>query len=369
MPSFNLHPGFAGQSIRANPWIPSQFIITSSQHFGVVGSGKVYIVQTTPGFAAGSPVQLIGCWGTPDGAFDACFSEIDQNIVAVACGDGVKLFDVHQSANRDGATPILHNAEHQKEVSCVVWNACKRDTFFSASWDTTLKMYNALNPSCSIVTMQEHFKEVYEIATTTHSPSSILSCSGDGTWKLWDIRASPSRSVLTQIAHQGYIVLSIDFNKHDPNLFATGGVDRTVRLWDARRPTEPLASLPGHQQACRRVRFSPTSRTLLASAGYDMRVCVWELTQPQKPMIACYSHHREFAVGLHWSAMAPNNLATVSFDGTAFFLAVGQAPTRSPPQPLEISAVPPPRLPRPRTTVLPGLPQASPPLTMPLSTH
>lgn len=360
MPSFHLHPGFAAQSIRSNPWQPNQFVITSSQHFGVVGSGKVYIVNTTPGFAANTPVPLLGCWGTSDGSFDACFSEVDQDAVAVACGDGVKVYKVSQSINRDGVMPVIHNAEHQAEVSCVCWNSGKRDSFFSASWDATIKMYSAVNPQVSVLTMAEHFKEVYEVATTSRSPSSILSCSGDGTWKLWDTR-SPQRSVMTQMAHQNQIVLSIDFNKHDPNIFATGGVDRTVRLWDARRPTQPLASLPGHDQACRRVRFAHHSRTLLASAGYDMRVCVWDLNQPQRPMVARYQQHREFVLGLEWSMVTPNSLATASFDGTCFFLTVGQAPTPSQPQQLP-QAMPPPRLPRARTKVLPGLPTAAPPL-------
>lgn len=361
MPSFQLHPGFSGQSIRCNPWQPTQFIIGASQNFGVIGSGKVYIVTTTPGFTPNSPVPLVACWGTSDGVFDACFSEVDPNTVVLACGDGVKVYNVQQSTNRNGVVPLVHNVEHQQEVSSVTWNSGKRDTFFSGSWDSTVKMYSAANPQVSIATMAEHFKEVYEVASSSRSPTSILSCAGDGTWKLWDVR-TPQRSVMTQLAHQNQLVLSIDFNKYDPNIFATGGVDRTVRIWDARRATQPLASLPGHDQACRRVRFSPHSRTLLASAGYDMCVCIWDLNQPQKPMTARYQHHREFVVGLDWSMAAPNNIATASFDASAFFCAMGQPPTPSPPQQLP-PAVPPPRVPKPpRTSVLPGLPPPAPPL-------
>lgn len=362
MPSFQLHPGFSAQSIRCNPWNPTQYVVAASQHFGVVGSGKVYVINTAPDFAAGSPVPLLGCWGTSDGSFDACFSEVDQDTVAVACGDGVKIYKASQAANRDGAMPLVHNREHTAEVSSVCWNSGKRDCFFSASWDTTIKMYSAVNPQASIVTLAGHFKEVYEVATTARSPSSILSCSGDGTWKLWDIR-SPQQAVMTQFAHQKQIVLSVDFNRQDANIFATGGVDRTVRLWDARKPTQPLASLPGHEQACRRVRFSHHSRTLLASAGYDMRVCVWDLNQPQRPMTARYQQHREFVVGLDWSMAAPNRLATASFDGSCFFLAVGQppTPTQQPQQPQQLPpAMPPPRVPRMPGGMMGGIPGGMP---------
>lgn len=364
MPSFNFHPGFAGQSINSNPWKPTQFIISTSQNFGVVGSGKVYIVETTPGFQAGSPVKLLGCWGTPDSVFEACFSEVDQNIVALACGDGLRIYNVAQSANRDMAMPLVHNMEHQAEVSCVRWNSGRRDSLFSTSWDTTIKMYSAAKPDVSICTMREHFKEVYEVATTSHSPSSILSCSGDGTWKLWDTR-SPQRSVLTTMAHQNHPVLSIDFCRRDPNIFATGGVDRTVRIWDARQPTQPVVSFPGHDQACRRVRFSTHNPSLLASGGYDMRVCIWDLAQPQRPLTGRYQHHREFVLGLEWSQAAPNTLASTSYDGSAFFWAVGQAPMPSPPMQQLPAAMPPPRQPRPRTKVLPGLPMLNMPMGSP----
>lgn len=109
MPSFQLHPGFAGQSIRCNPWQPTQYLIAASQYYGVAGSGKVYLVQPSPFFQPNSPVTLIGCWGTADGAFDASISEVDQNTVVVACGDGVKVYNVAQSINRDNVLPLIHN--------------------------------------------------------------------------------------------------------------------------------------------------------------------------------------------------------------------------------------------------------------------
>ncbi|ORC90130.1 putative peroxisomal targeting signal type 2 receptor [Trypanosoma theileri] len=360
MPSFNFHPGFAGHSIRCNPWQPTQYVITAAEHFGVAGSGKVYIVNTAPGFPTGSPVSLMGCWGTSDGAFDACFSEADPNIVAVACGDGVKLYNVQQSLNRDGVVPLVHITEHQAEVAGLSWN---RGSFLSCSWDGSVKLYQAANPQVSCMTFREHMKEVYESTFSPRNPATFLSCSGDGTWKLWDARAP--RSTLTQVGHNHQIILSIDWNKYDGNIFATGGVDRTVRLWDLRRPTAPLAALPGHENACRRVRFDPHARNRLASAGYDCRVCVWDLNQPQRPLAARYAQHREFVVGLDWSLAAPLALATAAWDGQAFFWQHGAPPTPSPPLAAQLPvAVPPPRVRVPRTKVLPGLPPV--PITAPV---
>nr|CCC89798.1 unnamed protein product [Trypanosoma congolense IL3000] len=352
MPSFNLHPGFAGHGLRCNPWMPTQFVISASEHFGVAGSGKVYVVNTAKGFPPHSPVQLVGCWGTSDGAFDACFSGVDRNVVSVACGDGVKLYNLQQSFNRDAVMPIVHLTEHRAEVSGVTW--C-HDSLFSSSWDGTVKLYKAANLQASSATFHEHAKEVYEVTCCAHHPASFLSCSGDGTWKLWDTRTP--RSVMTQAGHSHQIILSIDWNKHDNSIFATGGVDRMVQLWDLRKPQQPIASLPGHANACRRVRFSPHSRTVLASSGYDCRVCVWDLSQPQRPLTARYAHHREFVAGLEWSLDVPNSLASASWDGSVFFLVSGQPPNPSPPVPQLPAAVPPPRV---RRLPPPGVPDLQP---------
>lgn len=356
MPSFDLHPGFAGNGMRCNPWQPTQYVLTAGEHFGVVGSGKVYIVNTAPGPSADLPVSLFGCWGTSDCAFDVCFSEVDQNVVAVACGDGVKLYNVQQSINRDGVSPLVHITDHQNEVAGVTWN---RDSFFSCSWDCTVKLYRAASPQTALMTFTGHMKEVYEVACSTRDPALFLSSSGDGTWRLWDARKQCS--VLTQVGHGHQIILSIDWNKYDGNIFASGGVDRTVHLWDMRRPGQPLATLPGHNNACRRVRFSPHSRSLLASSGYDCGVCIWDLNQPQRPLVARYAHHREFVVGLEWSLAVPNTLASASWDGRVYFWVVGQQVTASPSLSQQLpAALPPPRVRLPRTKVLPGLP----PVTM-----
>ena len=47
-------------------------------------------------------------------------------------------------------------------------------------------------------------------------------------------------------------VLSCDWNKyHAGSLIATGSVDKTVKVWDLRRPAQPVATMAGHAYAVR----------------------------------------------------------------------------------------------------------------------
>lgn len=359
MPSFAFHQGFAGHSVRCNPWNPTQFLFTAANNFGITGSGKVYLCDILPssslagarGLAPAPPVRVLGCIGTSDGAFDACFSELDQNIIAVACGDGVKLYQAQQW-NQDGALPIVHNMEHQAEVSSVTWGLVSKNEFLTSSWDHTVKVWNALQPNASMVTYQGHQKEVYEVSPSPQNPALCVSCSGDGTWRVWDRRSSGNGrpAALQALGHQGQIILSVDTNKYDPNVFATGGVDQTVKLWDLRRPEQEVVALPGgHDGAVRRVRFSPHVRSLLASSGYDFRVCVWDLGRRGRPLTHRYEQHREFVVGLDWSLAVPGELVSASWDGLAFSWKVGQPPVPTHAQQVPMApAMPPPRNPNVR---------------------
>ncbi|KAI4119639.1 MAG: hypothetical protein LQ341_007592, partial [Variospora aurantia] len=59
-------------------------------------------------------------------------------------------------------------------------------------------------------------------------------------------------------------------------IIAAAGVDRLVRTFDIRSPAQgPLAVLPGHQYAVRKVAWSPHLSDVLLSASYDMTCRVW----------------------------------------------------------------------------------------------
>ena len=90
---------------------------------------------------------------------------------------------------------------------------------------------------------------------------------------------------------------------------ATAGVDRLVRTFDVRAPGQgPVAILPGHEYAVRKVTWSPHLADTLLSASYDMTCRVWSdgfnagegMMSAEGKELGRMGRHTEFVVGVDW---------------------------------------------------------------------
>merc|ERR1712093_210590 len=350
--------GYAGYSLAYSPFFPATLAVASSANFGLVGNGRLHVNALDPkANPFGNKV-----FDTQDGLFDLAWSEVHENQLATASGDGsIKLWDVALNNH-----PIRHWHEHSREIFCIDWGNIRKDQFATCSWDHTIKLWTPERPD-SVATINAHDACVYASLFSPHSPDTIASCSSDGLLKVWDLRtapasasavpgssvsASPSKPALVIPAHPTE-VLSLDWNKYRPDTIATASVDRTVRVHDLRMAASgtgaggagmmanspvgggqgTIATLVGHDYAIRRVAWSPHAADVIASSGYDMTARIWKVpavsTQQPGPGVAMapqlggdlggvctdvYSDHKEFVVGLAWSLYEPGVLATASWD-------------------------------------------------------
>ena len=118
-------------------------------NFGLVGNGRLYILGLTANGIQPEKWCVSGTikqdeslitetprFDTQDSLYDTAWSEVHENQIVVACGDGsVKLFDISLDQY-----PIQSWQEHNREVYSVSWNLVSKDTFSSSSWDGTIKV-------------------------------------------------------------------------------------------------------------------------------------------------------------------------------------------------------------------------------------
>jgi peroxin-7 len=118
----------------------------------------------------------------------------------VHAADGsLKLWDLN---SRD-PFPIANFHEHTQEAASVDWNLVRKDQFVSASWDSSIKLWNPMQSNASIATYMEHTGSVYNAQWSPRQPNVFLSCASDGTCKIWD--TNQPRSTCTVNAHQGEV--------------------------------------------------------------------------------------------------------------------------------------------------------------------
>jgi peroxin-7 len=269
---------------------------------------------------------------TKDALFDVTWSEAHENQIVTACGDGsIKLFDISLDN-----FPIASWSEHAREVFSVHWNLVTKDTFASSSWDGTVKIWNP-TVQHSILTLPTHAC-TYSVQFSPRSPSVLTAASSDSKIRIFDLRtpasaknhqvgeipvhtppgATPGRAPFTPVPPAE--ILSHDWNKYRDGVVAAAGVDRVIRTFDIRAgpASGPLAVLPGHDYAIRRVAWSPHLPDTLLSASYDMTCRVWSdgtaMGVPGKapamggdPMaygggreLGRMGRHTEFVTGVDW---------------------------------------------------------------------
>ncbi|KAK0643608.1 peroxisome targeting signal type 2 receptor [Cercophora newfieldiana] len=349
-------PGFNPYSVKYSPYYDSRLAVAASANYGIVGNGRLFCL----GLSA-QGVQLEKAFDTNDALYDLAWSEINENQLAVATGDGsVKLFDLAVDQ-----FPIMNFHEHKRETFSVAWNPIAKDTFISSSWDGTVKLWSPTR-TASLTTLPVGCC-TYSTAFSPTNPSIISAVSSDSHLRIYDLRtpvsakyhlttvipvhAPPSGPILPRLApaapgappgqtYAGAVpaeVLTHDWNKYADTVIACAGVDRTIRTFDLRNPTGgPLSLMVGHEYAVRRLAWSPHARDILVSASYDMTVRVWTdgSTMPTAVPVApgpahnpaensirpgvqlgLMNRHTEFATGVDWCLFGSGGwVASVGWD-------------------------------------------------------
>jgi len=331
-----LHtPGFAHYSLAWSPFHTTRLALASSANFGLVGNGRLHMVSLAPGPTGLPLLNIDKHYETQDGLYDVAWSEIHENQLVTASGDGsIRLWDVMLKD-----LPIRAWQEHTREVFSVDWSNIKKDTFASSSWDGTVKLWTPDRPR-SITTLQAHHSCVYQALFSPHQPDILATCSTDGTMKIFDLRSpayvpsgpgsnnftSPLSAAALTVPASTTEILTLDWNKYRPFLLASGGVDKLVNIWDCRmvKPGElnqvggvRETQLFGHEYAVRKVQWSPHRAEVLATASYDMTCRVWNTAPGPNRAQLMYIHdpHTEFVVGAGWSLYEEGLLASCGWDG------------------------------------------------------
>ncbi|KAH9823083.1 peroxisomal targeting signal 2 receptor [Melampsora americana] len=155
---------------------------------------------------------------------------------------------------------------------------------------------------------------LYDLAWSEVHENQLVTSSGDGSIKLWDITLNEF-PVQSWTEHQRE-VFCLDWNNLKKDIFVSSSWDHLVKIWTPTRP-QSILTIPAHEACVYAARFSPAAPDNLASCSSDGTLKIWDIRSPTSSQSAlAINAHANEVLGLDWNKYATHLVATCSVDQT-----------------------------------------------------
>ncbi|KAF9762939.1 Coatomer subunit beta' [Nosema granulosis] len=140
------------------------------------------------------------------------------------------------------------------------------------------------------------------------SQEEFLTASDDGTIKRWSKASSSIKNIATYSGHT-HFVMDVSYYPKDTRKFISCSLDGTIKLWDVGQ-NKAVKTYKGHINGINAVQFIP-KQDYFVSASDDLSIRVWEITNSNP--IATITGHTDNINSLY---MYKDRIVSTSEDGT-----------------------------------------------------
>ena len=184
------------------------------------------------------------------------------------------------AANQNEERPRITRAQIKvkSKISCLSFSRKHVSHIAASDYEGVVTIWDA-ETSQSILKFEEHDKRCWtvEYCRCVDNMHLIASGSDDGAVKIWSesgiSMGGGNRSVMEMQMRAN--VCCIAWSPTTAHDIAIGCADHKVRVYDLRRPHEPLYTLSSHKKAVSYVKY--ISSIELCSASTDSSVCIWDV--------------------------------------------------------------------------------------------
>lgn len=174
------------------------------------------------------------------------------------------IVDIHYPVNE-----MMCNSK----ISCISWSSYHKGMLASSDYEGTVTIWDAFTGQ-RVKMFQEHEKRCWSVDFNKVDTKIIASGSDDAKVKLWSISSDHSITSLEAKAN----VCCVKFNPESRFHLALGSADHCVHYYDLRSTKHPLGVFRGHKKAVSYVKFlNPTE---LVSASTDSQLKLWDISKP-----------------------------------------------------------------------------------------
>ncbi|RXG72315.1 E3 ubiquitin-protein ligase RFWD2 [Armadillidium vulgare] len=158
------------------------------------------------------------------------------------------------------------------KISCVSWSSYQKNMLVSSDYDGTVTVWDAFSAQKRHI-YHEHQKRCWSVDFNKMDTKLVASGSDDARVKLWHL--DKERSVFSLEAKAN--VCCVQFNPCSRFHLAFGSADHCVHYYDLRSMKEPLKVFKGHRKAVSYVKF--ISKDEIVSASTDSQLKVWNVNE------------------------------------------------------------------------------------------
>jgi peroxin-7 len=178
------------------------------------------------------------------------------------------------------------------------WSEENENVLVSASGDGSVKVWDvASGPRANpLRSFEEHTHEVYAVSWNQVRRDCFLSASWDDTVKLWSLHGPP-RSERT-FAEHAYCVYAAVWSPQHADVFASASGDCTLKIWDVRQPHSTL-TIPAHEYEILSCDWNKYNDCVVATGSVDKSVKLWDIRNPRRELAVIPGHQVR---SIHWFA-------------------------------------------------------------------
>lgn len=227
---------------------------------------------------------------------DVAWSPVDDNILASAATNGkIVIWDLNrpQKSKQDFVFQ-----EHTRTVNRVRFHQMEGNSILSGSQDGSMKILDIRthNLATTFSVGSTSIRDV-QFCPSNFNYFAFAAADEGGNVQLWDWR-KPNSPEKQFTAHSGPM-FCLDWHPSEPRWLATGGRDKTIKIWDHTQGT--LKKSVSTIASVARIRWRPERTYHIASCALliDFSVNIWDIRRPYIPF-ASFEEHKNVATGIAW---------------------------------------------------------------------
>ncbi|KAK7867881.1 hypothetical protein R5R35_008628 [Gryllus longicercus] len=242
------------------------------------------------------------------------------------------------SGTKEGlaSTPLFSFKGHQSEGYGLDWSPTKKGVLASGDCKRGIHIWHPSEGSSWQVDQRPlmgHTDSVEDLQWSPNESNVLASCSVDKSIRIWDIRAAANKAnkLTVENAHEMDVNV-ISWNRNEP-FIVSGGDDGVLRIWDLRQfmTGRSVASFKHHTQPVTTVEWHATDPTVFASGGADNQIALWDIAVERDtencaddvenlPSQLLFIHQGQTDIKeLHWHPQFPGVVISTALDGFNIF--------------------------------------------------